>query len=91
MALALPIFLLVLPKNYFDQGQSISLFALLGVENYYSEGMTRACMHLIHLDFEGAQSYNALSFVVLPLLILVWAAFLYRNFLLLQNSLPKEA
>jgi hypothetical protein len=30
--------------------------------------MTRACMHLIHLDLAGALGYNKLAFIVLPIL-----------------------
>ncbi|HHG84447.1 MAG TPA: DUF2752 domain-containing protein [Bacteroidetes bacterium] len=77
--LFVPIFLLFQPTNYFDQGQSISLFELIGVENYYSKGITRGCMHLLHLDFAGAAAYNRLSFVIVPLLISIWAFSLYRE------------
>ena len=58
-----PILLIVLPADYFDHGQSISLFELFGAENYYSKGMTRAVMHLIHFDFQIAWSYNKLAFL----------------------------
>ena len=67
-----PITLIILPKDFFDHGQSISLFELLGVEEYYSKGMTKAVMHLIHLDFEVAWSYNKLAFIVLPLISYLW-------------------
>jgi hypothetical protein len=68
-----PILLLVLPKDYFDHGgPQLSLFGQLGMENYYSKGLTRASMHLLHLDFAGAAAYNKLSFVVVPLLIVVY-------------------
>lgn len=71
--ISIPIILLLLPYTYFDHGKSISLFSLFGVEEYvYSTGMTRAIMHLIHFDFNGAWNYNKLSFIVLPLLILFW-------------------
>lgn len=40
---------------------------LAGME-CYGCGMTRAIMHLIHLDFTEAYQYNKLSFIVLPLL-----------------------
>ncbi len=74
-----PVLLLFLPANFFDYGQSISLFALAGVENYYSEGITRGVMHLIHLDFIGAWHYNKLSFIVLPLLSYVWVQSFLKN------------
>jgi hypothetical protein len=75
-----PIILMFAPADYFDQGQSISLFALLGVENYYSEGLTRASMHLLHFDFKGAAAYNKISFVVVPLLMIVWGSAIWRSF-----------
>lgn len=33
--------------------------------------MTRACMHMIHLDFSGAMEYNNMVFLVLPILCLL--------------------
>jgi hypothetical protein len=78
---ALPIILWSLPADYFDHGKSISLFALFGVEDLiYSTGMTRSIMHLVHFDFQGASSYNKLSFIVLPLLFLLWLKLLLKEF-----------
>lgn len=74
-----PIFLFILPSTYFDHGQSISLFELIGVEGYYSKGITKACMHMLHFDFKGAAEYNKLVFVVLPLIAIVWIASLIRE------------
>ena len=79
MFIGIPVLLLCLPATYFDTGQSISLFELTGVEDYYSKGMTKGVMHLIHLDFEGAWQYNKLSFLVLPLLAYVWAQSFLKN------------
>lgn len=71
----------ILPANFFDQGKSISLFALFGLEDFiYSTGITRAIMHLMHFDFTGAAEYNKLSFIVLPLLFLLWLKLLLREF-----------
>ena len=53
MYVIIPVFLLLLPGDYFDRGQSISLFELAGVKDYYSKGITRAIMHLIHFDFRA--------------------------------------
>jgi hypothetical protein len=82
----IPILLLLLPANYFDTGKSISIFAMLGVEGYYSEGLTRACMHLIHFDFIGASRYNSLSYFVVPILAILWISALSRELSLLWNS-----
>lgn len=67
-----PIVLLLLPADFFDHGESISLFSQLGVEGFYSQGLTRASMHLIHLDFAAAAEFNPLAFLVVPLIAVVW-------------------
>lgn len=67
-----PIVLLTLPADFFDKGPSLCLSQLiLGVE-CPACGLTRGIMHLIHLDLENAFAYNMLSFIVLPLMILIW-------------------
>lgn len=60
-------YLVYLPVDHFDEGQSICLSVLLLDKKCYACGMTRAIHHLIHLDFKGAYEYHKLSFVVLPL------------------------
>ena len=67
-----PMVLLVLPSNFFDNGKSVCLSQLLADKECFGCGMTRAIMHLIHLEFEEAFAYNMLSFIVLPLLGLLW-------------------
>lgn len=83
--IGVPVVLLCLPATFFDHGKSISLFELAGVEDYYSKGMTRAVMHLIHLDFSIAWEYNKLSFIVFPLIAWVWGQSFVRNCFLLQK------
>lgn len=61
--------LLILPKEFFDQGQSVCLSVVLFDKKCYGCGMTRAIQHLIHFDFKGAAFYNKLSFIVFPLLV----------------------
>ncbi len=63
-----PLVLLGLPINFFDHGPDICLFTLLSGYHCPGCGMTRACMHMIHMDFQGANHYNWLSFIVLPIL-----------------------
>jgi Protein of unknown function (DUF2752) len=81
----LPPVLLILPKNFFDKGKSICLSKLLFHTECYGCGMTRACMHLIHLDFEEAYSYNMLSFIVLPLLAVVWIQWYSKEWRVLKQ------
>jgi len=63
-----PFMLLLLPVTTFDNGRDICLFTILSGYNCWGCGMTRACMHLIHLDLAGALGYNKLAFIVLPIL-----------------------
>src|SRR4051812_21793078 len=74
-----PIFLLVLPADFFDNGRSICLSKLLLNTECYACGLTRGIMHLIHLQFEDAFAYNMMSFVVLPLLIVVWIQWFFKE------------
>lgn len=70
--IAAPIVLLLLPAHFFDTGESICLSKLLAGTECPACGMTRACMHLIHLQFEEAYAYNMMSFIALPALAIVW-------------------
>lgn len=63
-----PLVLLLLPVNTFDTGRDICLFTILSGYNCWGCGMTRACMHIIHLDLAGALAYNKLAFIALPIL-----------------------
>ena len=78
--IALPIILWLLPSDYFDKGQSLCLSVLLFNKKCYACGMTRAIMHIMHGNLQIASSYNKLSFIVLPLLIMLWAKLLLKEF-----------
>jgi hypothetical protein len=67
--LLLTITLIVLPGNYFDNGNSKCVSVLLFDKQCYGCGMTRAIQHLIHFDFKIAYDYNKLSFIVFPLFV----------------------
>ncbi|WP_366941084.1 DUF2752 domain-containing protein [uncultured Pedobacter sp.] len=67
-----PLVLIVLPASYFDTGKSICLFTLLTDIPCYGCGLTRACMHLIHFNFEMAANFNKISFVVFPILCFLY-------------------
>jgi hypothetical protein len=78
--LLIPIVLIILPANYFDQGQSICVSVLLFDKNCYACGMTRAVQHLIHFDFQQAYTFNKLVFIVLPLLIISYLKTIKKNY-----------
>lgn len=75
-----PFVLFVLPSDFFDHGQSLCLSKILINKECYACGMTRAIMHLIHGDVENAFAYNMLSFLVLPLLVVLWVMWIIKVF-----------
>ena len=75
----LPIVIILLPENYFDSGESVCLSKLLFNEECYACGLTRACKHLIHLNFEKAFSYNMASFLILPIFSLLWISWFFQE------------
>lgn len=68
-----PLALLILPANFFDDGPPMCLSVILLKTECFGCGMTRGIMHLIHLDFTEAAYYNLGSFVVFPILAFFWA------------------
>lgn len=79
-----PFILLLLPKTYFDEGESVCLSKSLASIECYACGLTRGVMHFIHLDFEVAWNYNKLTFIVIPLLFLYWI----RSLFIILNKKP---
>ncbi len=74
-----PAILLLLPEFYFDTGESICLSKWLFNQECYACGLTRACQHLIHLNFEEAYRYNMLSFIAFPAIAFLWAKWFYHE------------
>lgn len=88
-----PFILLALPGNLFDSGRfTICIFKLLTGEECYGCGLSRACMHLVHLDIKEAAFYNKMSFVVLPILCGLLLAEVIRSIRLYRKlySVPAE-
>jgi Protein of unknown function (DUF2752) len=83
---AIPIVLLILPAEYFDEGQSLCLSVLLFDQECLGCGLTRGCMHLIHFDFGGAWYYNAGSFVAFPILAFLWAKWFLADVKIFRNA-----
>jgi len=71
--------LILLPANFFDEGQSICLSVQLFGKECYACGLTRSIMHLIHLDFREAIFYNPLGLIVMPIIGLVIIARVKTN------------
>jgi hypothetical protein len=81
-----PVALLLLPAGYFDSGESICLSSVLFGIECYGCGMTRACMHLIHLEFEDAFFFNPISFVAFPILAYLRARWAYQDYRFLSRQ-----
>lgn len=75
-----PIILLILPATFFDNGQTICISKIFTDKECYACGITRGIMHLIHLDFEEAYAYNMLSFIVFPLLGVIWVQWFLKEY-----------
>jgi hypothetical protein len=82
----LPLVLLLLPADFFDQGQTLCLSKLLAGVECHGCGMTRAIMHLIHLDFRGAAGFNKLCFIVFPVLSFLWGQGFLKDYKRLQQQ-----
>jgi hypothetical protein len=76
--IATPLVVLSLPRNYFDNGDSICLSRVLLDIECYACGMTRAMQHLIHLDYLSAIEYNPLSLAVLPVICYIGIMELFK-------------
>ena len=68
--ICIPIILVVIPADFFDNGDSLCLSVVFLEKECYACGMTRAIQHFIHFDFSIGYTYNKLSVIVFPLLIL---------------------
>lgn len=71
-------FLIYLPADHFDEGESICLSVVIFDRECYACGMTRGVQHLLHLEFAEAADFNKLSFVVLPLGLYLLASSIYK-------------
>ena len=80
--IAVPLVLLFLPSDYFDEGESICLSVLLFDTTCYGCGLTRAVMHFIHFEFQEAYSYHPISFITTPILIIYWGREMYKTIML---------
>jgi hypothetical protein len=71
--IVMPLALIILPGDFFDAGRDVCLSKLLLDIECYGCGMTRAIMHIIHLDFGNAWLFNKISFIVFPIISYLWA------------------
>lgn len=86
-----PPVLLLLPADFFDHGRSLCLSQLLFGVECPACGLTRGIMHLIHLDLENAFAYNMMSFIILPLMCVVWVQWYLKERRMLRRLKAKLA
>ena len=84
-----PVILIILPADFFDNGKTICLSVFFFNIECFGCGITRAIQHLIHFEFEIAASFNKLSFIVLPVLIIVIIQDLIKQFKLYKKLKSK--
>jgi len=72
LIIAAPLYLLWLPSSYFDTGESLCLSVSLFNFECIGCGITRGIMHLLHFEFSTAWSYNKLTYLVFPFLVMFW-------------------
>jgi hypothetical protein len=79
LLLAIPIFLLVQPANFFDFGAPICPSKIIFKLDCWGCGLTRAVQHFIHFDVESAVYYHRGIWFIFPFLVYFW-------FKMIQNS-----
>ncbi|PQJ11981.1 hypothetical protein CJD36_009325 [Flavipsychrobacter stenotrophus] len=85
-----PLVLLLLPADTFDNGKDFCLFTILSGYHCWGCGLTRACMHMIHLDFVTAEAYNIRVFIVLPMLCIMLLVEFVRTIMRYRKLMKKE-
>jgi hypothetical protein len=73
-----PFVLILLPSDFFDNGESVCLSKMLAGMECYACGLTRASMHFVHFEFLKAWGFNKLSFIVVPMLFPLWLKSFYE-------------
>ncbi len=77
--ISLPAVLLLLPADFFDEGETLCPSKRFFDVECWGCGMTRAVMHFLHLDFETALYYNPGSFLVTPVMGIIWVRWLVQT------------
>ena len=79
LLLITPVVLWILPADFFDESSVILCPSRLFFNiECLGCGMTRAVMHMHHLEIEDAIFYNAGVVVVFPALVVVWCIWVYK-------------
>ncbi len=84
--LLVPIILICLPSDFFDEGQSLCLSVLLFDTECFGCGMTRSIMHLLHLNFRESFYHNPLGILVAIIIGFIIISKLKKNLLALRTK-----
>ncbi len=89
--LVFPIVLWVLPMGFFDN-TGVELCPSKAFFNYecLGCGMTRAVMHMHHLDWADAIYFNYGIIVVYPALVVIWFLWTYKAYKRHRNFIVKN-
>jgi hypothetical protein len=85
-----PVIVLILPADYFDYGPTICPSKRFFDIECFGCGMTRAVMHLVHLDFDSAIYFNKASLLLAPVLGAFWV-FWIKNAIIKVLEKPTPA
>ena len=76
----LPLALYFIPReSLFEHTHTLCLVHNLTGEECWGCGMTRALVSLLYLDFDAAWAYHRGVVVVAPLLVWIWAKWIYNE------------
>ena len=76
----LPLALYFIPReSFFEHTHTLCLVHNLTGEECWGCGMTRALVSLLYLDFDAAWAYHRGVVVVAPLLVWIWAKWIYNE------------
>jgi len=70
--IVIPFLLWVIPADFLDDKPPICPSVIILKMECFGCGMTRATLHLMHLEFETAWNFNKLIFIVFPFLVIVY-------------------
>lgn len=79
LLLLTPVVLWLLPATFFDEGPAICPSKVFFGFECLGCGMTRAVMHVHHLQLEEAIFYNTGVVVVFPALVVIWSVWVYKS------------
>ncbi|MCC6723145.1 MAG: DUF2752 domain-containing protein [Saprospiraceae bacterium] len=80
-----PIFLFILPANFFEHGIVLCPSKLLFNLKCSGCGMTRAVMHFHHFQFKTAIAFNPNVILIYPALVVAWVILVKRAALNLRK------